>query len=98
MPKVSVESLKPGMKLAKPVVNESGMILLGEGTELTEVHIERLRNMTIGSVAVAGSAQPQKSKAELLSALDARFRKTEDEPYMSLIKRVFAERIEELNR
>ncbi len=98
MPKVSVNSLKPGMKLAKPVMNESGMILLGEGTELTETHIERLQNMTIGSVAVVGNAQPRKSKTEMLSELDARFRKTEAEPYMPIIKRVFKEHIEELCR
>ncbi|MFO0751784.1 MAG: hypothetical protein U0411_00480 [Thermodesulfovibrionales bacterium] len=98
MPKVSVDSLKPGMKLAKPVVNESGMILLGEGTELTEAHIERLQNMTIGSVTVTGSAQSKKPKEEMLAALDARFSKTEGEPYMSFIKQVLAEQIEEAYR
>jgi len=38
-----VELLKSGAKLAKPVVNDSGMILIGEGTVLKESHIDRLQ-------------------------------------------------------
>ena len=53
--------------------------------------------MNISSVFVEGSAGPQKSKAELLAELDARFKKTEDEPYMSTLKKVFKERIEGKN-
>jgi hypothetical protein len=70
------------------------MILIGEGTVLSDSHIDRLQNMNISSVFVEGTAGPQKSKVELLAELDARFKKTEDEPYMSVLKRVFKERIE----
>lgn len=95
MPKVPVDNLKAGMKLSRPVVNDNGMILLGEGTEITEAAIERLRNMNILSVSVEGGPQPEKSKEEMLSELDMRFRKTEHEPHMGTLKRLLKEHIEE---
>lgn len=94
MRKVSVDTLKPGMKVAKPVVNDSGMILFGAGTALTDSLIERLGNMNVGAVYVEGEAQRQKSKEELLAALDARFSKTGHEPHMAALKQLFKERIE----
>ncbi len=94
MKRVSVESLKPGAKLAKAVVNDVGMILIGEGTTLSDAHINRLQNMGVGSVLVEGTAGPVKTREELLADLDARFRKTEGEPYMSTLKRTFKEQIE----
>ena len=94
MKRVSVESLKPGAKLAKPVVNDAGMILIGEGTTLSDAHINRLQNMNVSSVFVEGTAGPVKTREELLAELDARFIKTEREPYMSTLKKIFKEQIE----
>ncbi|MBF0505227.1 MAG: hypothetical protein HQL09_00170 [Nitrospirae bacterium] len=94
MKKVSVETLKPGVKLAKPVINDSGMIIIGEGTVLSDVHIERLHNMSINTVFIEGTAGPAKSKDELLAELDARFKKTGEEPYMPILKRILREQIE----
>lgn len=96
MPKIPVSSLKPGMKLSKPVTNDAGMILLGEGTELTNALIERLENMNVGSVSIEGAAVPQKPLEEMLSELDARFKKTENEPNMGLLKKLLKEHIEGL--
>lgn len=97
MIKVPANDLKPGMKLAKPVLNDGGMILLGEGTELTETHISRLQKMTsLVNIAVVGDALPGKSLDQSLAELDERFKKTENEPYMGTLKRVFREHIEEL--
>ena len=94
MKRVSVELLKAGAVLAQAVVNESGMILIGEGTVLKDSHIDRLQGMSINSVFVEGTSGPTKSKAELVAELDARFKKTEDEPYMLTVKRMFKEYIE----
>ena len=96
MAKISVSNLNPGMKLSKAVVNESNMILFGEGTVLTEAHIERLHNMNINSVQVEGDSKPRKPKEEVLAELDARFKKTENEPYMGILKKLFIDHIEEL--
>ncbi len=94
MPKVPANNLKPGMKLSKPVVNDTGMILLGEGTELTNALIERLQNMNVSSVYIEGAATPPKPMEEMLSELDARFKKTENEPHMGLLKKLLREHIE----
>jgi hypothetical protein len=94
--KVSVSSIKPGMRLSKPVINEAGMILLGEGTVLTNALIERLQNMNVSSIYIEGASEPERSKEDMLSEIDARFKKTEDEPYMGLLKRIFKEHIEEM--
>lgn len=95
MPKVPVDNLEAGMKLAKPVINANGMILFGEGTEVTGAVIERLRNMNVSSVYVEGNAQPVKSREEMLADLDRRFRKTEHEELMGTLKRLLREHIEE---
>lgn len=96
MPKVSVENLKPGMKLAKPVTNDAGMVLLGSGTELTASSIARLGNMNVSSVAVEGSSKPAKPKEEMFAEIDARFKKTEAEPNMSVLKKILQEHTEAL--
>ncbi|MDA8241230.1 MAG: hypothetical protein M0Z67_12780 [Nitrospiraceae bacterium] len=94
MPKIEVAKIVPGMKLSRTVRNESGMVLLGEGTELTESLIARLAAMNIGSVHVEMPGMPEKAKTELLGELDERFRKTEDEPLMGLLKKIVSEQIE----
>jgi hypothetical protein len=39
MIKVTPDKLQPGMRLARPVMNKSGMALFGEGTKLTELRL-----------------------------------------------------------
>ncbi|MEK6591399.1 MAG: hypothetical protein AABZ11_12065, partial [Nitrospinota bacterium] len=54
MQKIPLSLAKPGMKLAKAVLNENGLILCGEGTELNEMLISRLAGMDIQRVTVEG--------------------------------------------
>ena len=96
MPKISVSSLEPGMKLAKPITAKNGMVMLGEGTELTETWIERIRDMEIASVFVEGPPVQAVPKEEALANLDARFAQVINKPYMSLIKKITKEHIEGL--
>jgi len=96
MPKIPVGKLKPGMKLAKPVTAKNGMVMLGEGTELTETWIERIHDMDITSIFVDGPPVQTLSKEEALANLEARFAQVEDKPYMNLIKKVTKEHIEGL--
>jgi len=94
--KVPIESLQPGMKLTMPVLNEAGMALFGEGTILTEQFIRKLQFMDIAVVYVEGSSLPARPLEEELSLLNARFVKTEGEPFMSSIKKIIKEHIESL--
>ena len=96
MPKIAPDKLEPGMKLLKPVRNRSGMVLLGEGTELTAELIEKVRDMDADSISIQGISPPSTPKEEILSALDRRFKSIEEEPYMGVIKRALKEHIEGL--
>ena len=72
MAKLAAERLEPGMVLARPVMNKNGMIMLGEGAELNDSLIEKIRDMGIESVHVQGMSQPDVPLEALLAALDAR--------------------------
>ncbi|HOW55889.1 MAG TPA: hypothetical protein PLR60_14715 [Syntrophorhabdaceae bacterium] len=96
MPKVAIDNLKPGMKTAKPVVNNNGMVLLGENTDLTAELIDRIRNMDVDGVYIQGTARPSKSKDEFLSEIEDRFRNVENDPRMEVIKRSIQIHIEGL--
>ena len=95
MPKVTTDKLKPGMKLAKSVANDAGMVLIGEGTELTDAHIRRLEAMNVAAVQIQGEAGSEKPVAERIAELDARFAKTADAPNMAMIRNLFRKHIEE---
>ncbi len=94
MPKVIVEQLKPGMKLARPLLNSSGMVLMAEGTELTEARISKIENMGVDSVYIDGPSIPARPKDELLASLDSRFTKVEGNPRMAIIKNAVKDHIE----
>ena len=96
MPKVSVNQLQPGMVLAKPVVAKNGMVMLGEGTALTQAWIERIEDMGIPSVFIDGPPVQTVSREDALAALDARFATAEDKPYMKNLKKIVREHIEGL--
>ncbi len=96
MPKISAEKLKPGMRLVRPVLNKAGMILLGEGTELTEVWVRRIQDMDIPVIHVDGPDLPKVPKEDLLDRLEKRFAPVEDQPHMALLKHVLKDHIESL--
>ncbi|HPK53269.1 MAG TPA: hypothetical protein PK114_02345 [Smithellaceae bacterium] len=96
MPKIQASKLEPGMKLAKPVLAKSGMVMLGEGAELSETWIERIQDMDIAAVFIEGPPVQTISKEEALANLEARFAKVEGKPYMNLLKKIVREHIEGL--
>lgn len=50
---ISITSLQPGMKLAKKIYNDEGLILLSENAELTEGLIRRLKELGLNQVYIA---------------------------------------------
>ena len=52
MRSVSVEDLKPGMILARSIINDDMVVVLSEGTLLTKAHITRLGFLDVPSVYV----------------------------------------------
>ncbi|HOJ12966.1 MAG TPA: hypothetical protein PLS81_01375 [Deltaproteobacteria bacterium] len=88
MQKVPIELVKPGMVLAKTVCNESGMALCGEGTELTDTIIERLKRMNISHVVLKGhpvDMGESKTTEEKLADLEARFERCRKDPLMERV-------------
>ncbi|UHA72413.1 HD-GYP domain-containing protein [Paenibacillus sp. 481] len=49
---VPIQACQPGMRLAKKVYNEEGLVLLGEQVELNDVYIRRLSTMGVTSVYI----------------------------------------------
>jgi len=96
MPKTPVARLEPGMILAKPIMTPNGMVMLGEGTVLTEKWIERIQDMQIPSIFIDGPPVQTVPKEEALADLDARFALVEAKPYMNSIKKIVKEHIEGL--
>ncbi|OPY80399.1 MAG: hypothetical protein A4E65_01509 [Syntrophorhabdus sp. PtaU1.Bin153] len=96
MSKTAVDYLKPGMVLAKAVLNKNGLVMLSEGTELNDFLIEKIRDMEVPGVYVLGMTQPDMPKEEALALLDKRFGGVEEQPYMGLIKQAIEEHIEGL--
>jgi len=95
MQKIPLKRAAPGMKLAKPVVNEKGVVLIGAGIELTEGIINTLEKKEIDRVIVEGSplGETGKPPEERIDELNARFRNVSDDSVMMHIKDVFVERI-----
>ena len=95
MPKISVDELKPGMKLAKPL-SRGNIVLLGEGTVLNETWIARIGDMGIEGIFVDGSSEQSVPKEEAIRLLDGRFQSVLSKPYMEQIKKMVKEHIEGL--
>ena len=77
MQKIPLDMATDGMVLAKPVERENGVVLMGEGTELTEGLIEKLKALDIKAITVKGrpvdTGIEEKPLEQLYSELDNRF-------------------------
>lgn len=96
MPRIALDKLQPGMKLAKPVTNKNGLVMLAEDTELTATLIDKISDLDIAGVFIQGMTQPDIPMEEMLAGLDKRFQNVENEPYMDVIKQALKEHIEGL--
>ena len=93
MKKVSTNELEAGMKLARKVENDKGMVLLPEGIELTDAHIGRLKKWGIEEIFVEGEdadggggadavVGDLKMDDEFMAILDHKFELVKDDPIM----------------
>ncbi|MBW2057430.1 MAG: hypothetical protein JRH07_01305 [Deltaproteobacteria bacterium] len=94
MQRIPLERASEEMKLAKPVVNDSGVTLVREGTVLTQSLIQRLSNLGIRQIIVHGhplkrEGGEDKPLATLERELEERFRPTQSNPLMRQIKEIF---------
>ena len=96
MSRVPIDKLRGGMILLRPVTNKAGMVILGQGMELTERLIGRLSETDITGAYIQGMSEPSVPREEALAGLDGRFRNVEGEPYMDFLKRAVKKYIEGL--
>ena len=96
MLKMSVESVEPGAILAKPIVNDAGIILIAAGVEVSRPIKEKLVSMGITEVFVAGKRVPDVQRKNSLPRLTPHSAKTEEDPRMAAMKRALLAHMEEL--
>jgi predicted metal-dependent phosphoesterase TrpH len=96
MRKIAIDKIKPGMKLAKAVQAQNGMVMLSEGTELTEKWIERIEDMGLDGIFIDAPAEQTLSREDALAQLDARFKLVANQPRMLNIKNILRKHIEGL--
>ena len=101
MARMSLDSLAPGMKLSKPVLNPNGVLLLQSGEVLTPRHMALFKTWGIREVDVVrqDGAEPEAEEgfivsAEILAAIEdelkRRFRRVDlqKDPMMAEIHRI----------
>lgn len=77
MKRTKINDAEPGMKLAKPVENESGIALYGAGMELTPAIIERLKAMGTEAVFIEGAIEYRfPKKADYMAVVETAFSKS----------------------
>ena len=92
MQKIPLKLATVGMKLARPVQSEKGIMLVAQGTELTDSIIARLRGLDVQQIVVEGEVDGLGDAAHgifarRLERLDHLFRKFDDDPFMFRLKR-----------
>lgn len=95
---MSIELLVEGMKVAKPVVHDSGRILLTPGVSLTGRMIEQLRGQGIGRVWVEAEGPDEgalsaEAAKQMERALQRRFAHVRHDPLMQQIQAIVQKRI-----
>lgn len=97
MARISLGQARAGQEVVRPVVNNNGVILVQAGARLTDSLIERLHDLGITVVVVAGADPSAKDKApaERLAEIDRRFAGHEEDHLMMHLKRIVSAQVAE---
>jgi hypothetical protein len=93
---LALDAVRPGMALARAIVNDAGVSLFGKGTVITESVIERLRSAGVTVIPIEARRSPKSSRDEELRLLDERFAHVREAPHMSDIREMVRRHIESL--
>ncbi len=92
MQKIPINLAREGMVLEKPVMRDNGMVLVGEGTEITPKLVQRLENMGISKIVVKGEPVDMEGMAggtsfsKRAERLDHLFRQFSEDEWMQQVK------------
>ncbi len=69
---ITLKDAKPGMRLAKPVTDAGGALLVKEGMELTSEWLERLKARRVDSICIEDTSGPSspEDREKALAAID----------------------------
>ncbi|WP_028612078.1 HD-GYP domain-containing protein [Paenibacillus harenae] len=87
-----VRELVEGDVLAKPILGPNGMMILGRGTELTRLYIEKLTERGIAKVYIENSAESSEMEAARTVPVGQRDKQKKDFIYNDLMDRIHSKR------
>lgn len=92
MKKISIAEAKPGQVLAQKLQRNDGVLLAGQGSEITEGLLRMLERMNIETVTVEEeeTVTPEEVEEAFQRRVDevtARFTRVEDQPIMVALKK-----------
>lgn len=95
MPRIALKNVEAGMQLSRAVLNDAGAKLVDRGVRITQEMLLKLVNARVRYVFVVDTSDDGQLE-EALSALEARFSRTEEKPHMDGLKRLLREHLQEL--
>lgn len=106
MRKLTIDNVKDGMTLAKPLHNMEGKVLLAQGCKLSQRIISRLDEWGCDIVYVEGEPETESEKnmvmgydcqdgnvEKLIEEIELRFSNVADDPVLQMVKMTFKEHI-----
>jgi hypothetical protein len=88
MPRIPLAQAVPGQRLARPVTNASGVVMMQAGTELTAALIARLGDIGIAAVVVAGDDRGRRSPEDVQQQVATLFAGHEHDSWMMELKAI----------
>lgn len=97
MPRIPLRAVKPGHRLARPITNATGVVLVQAGAELTPTLLARLESMGVDGVFVpsADGASDRKPLEEALAEIDARFAGHDEDAWMMALREIVVAQLRE---
>jgi hypothetical protein len=88
MPRIPLRDVTPGQRLARPITNASGVVLIQAGAELTPALLSRLESMGVDGVFVpaAAGAADLPPLEDALAEIEARFAGHDADEWMMALR------------
>jgi hypothetical protein len=97
MPRIPIARVENGMVLLRPAKSPSGALLVESGVRITEEIRVKFVGAGVRHAHIVGGPDDTRLREEL-SALEARFSKTEETQPMRMLQELVREHLEELYR
>ena len=92
MQRIPLRLAQAGMVLEKPILRDNGLVLIAEGSELSDTVLRRLESMNVETIVVKGNPVDMEgmgggtSFSQRAERMDHLFRKYKADPFMLRLK------------